>query len=73
MIVRRSTLLFLTLLCLAGVCPAQKLVTLADLSFFCPQGGERVAFPPKESLGGNTFENQAHDLPQRVIYQSRSK
>jgi hypothetical protein len=37
-----------------------------------PQGGARVSFPLKDSFGAKmTFENQAHDFPQRVIYERK--
>jgi Domain of unknown function (DUF6265) len=39
-----------------------------------PQGGARVSFPLKDSFGGRlTFENKAHDFPQRVIYEQKGK
>ena len=35
-----------------------------------PQGGTRVSFPLKNSVGSKmTFENKEHDFPQRVIYE----
>jgi hypothetical protein len=35
-----------------------------------PQGGTRVSFPLKNSVGAKiTFENKEHDFPQRVIYE----
>ena len=35
-----------------------------------PQGGARVSFPLKNSVGAKmTFENKEHDFPQRVIYE----
>ena len=37
-----------------------------------PQGGARVSFPLKDSFGEKmTFENKAHDFPQRVIYERK--
>lgn len=37
-----------------------------------PQGGTRVPFPLKDSIGGRmTFENKEHDFPQRVIYERK--
>ena len=37
-----------------------------------PQGGTRVSFPLKDSFGERlTFENNAHDFPQRVIYERK--
>lgn len=39
-----------------------------------PQGGARVSFPLKNSLGAKmTFENKAHDFPQRVIYERKGQ
>ncbi|MCA1602147.1 MAG: DUF6265 family protein [Acidobacteria bacterium] len=38
-----------------------------------PQGGARVSFPLKDSLGGKLiFENKEHDFPQRVIYERKA-
>jgi hypothetical protein len=37
-----------------------------------PQGGTRVSFPLKDSFGARmTFENKAHDFPQRVSYERK--
>ena len=37
-----------------------------------PQGGTRVSFPLKDFFGAKmTFENKAHDFPQRVIYERK--
>ncbi len=39
-----------------------------------PQGGARVRFPLKEVSGSKlTFENPAHDFPQRVMYERKGK
>lgn len=39
-----------------------------------PQGGTRLRFPLKESVGEKaTFENKEHDFPQRVIYERKGK
>ncbi len=37
-----------------------------------PGGGERTSFPLKDFFGEKlTFENKAHDFPQRVIYERK--
>ena len=37
-----------------------------------PGGGERTSFPLKDAFGEKlTFENKAHDFPQRVIYERK--